>query len=89
MNDQFEQFRQIHAAQERVEIKSKIIRTLGGAIEEAIKGRFDEMELRHPEILDKILELHLLLTYEAYPQLEPPKQPDPSPGEAPVEPPAS
>lgn len=74
MNEQFEQFRQIHAAQEKAEAKTSIIRKLGGAIEEAIKGRFDEMEFRHPEILDKILELHLLLTYEAYPQLEPQKQ---------------
>lgn len=83
MNEQFEQFRQIHANQEKAEAKTNIIRKLGGAIEEAIKGHFDDMELRHPEILEKILELHLLLTYEAFPQLEPQKSGE----ETPIEPP--
>lgn len=84
MNEQFEQFRQIHATQEKAEAKTSIIRELGGAIEEAIKGRLDEMDLRHPEILDKILELHLLLTYEAYPQLEPMKQAEDVPAAPPT-----
>jgi hypothetical protein len=86
MNEQFEQFRQIHAAQEKAETKTNIIRKLGGAIEEAIKGHFDDIELRHPEILEKLLELHLLLTYEAYPQLEPQKQDDESPAPGATEP---
>ncbi len=74
MNQQFEQFREIQAAQEKREAKAKLIQSLGSAIESAIKGRLDDMELAHPEILDKILELHLLITYEAFPGLEPKPQ---------------
>lgn len=71
MNDQFEQFRQIQADQEKQQAKAKLLQGLGSAIENAIKGRLDEMQLNHPELLDKILELHLLITYEVFPQLEP------------------
>ena len=75
MNDQFEQFRQIQADQEKQQTKAKLLQGLGSAIENAIKGRLDEMELNHPELLDKILELHLLVTYEVFPQLEPKSTP--------------
>jgi len=71
LNEQFEQFRQIQEAQEKRESKAKLLQGLGSAIENTIKGRLDEMELSHPEILDKILELHLLITFEVFPQLEP------------------
>lgn len=71
MNETFENFRNVQSAMEKAQAKAKILQGMGQAIETAIKERLDEMELRHPEICDKMLELHLLLMYETSPQLEP------------------
>ena len=75
MNEQFEKFREMQGIQEKREAKTKALQALGTAMEAAIRGRLDEMELNHPEILDKILELHLLVTYEVFPQLDPSNKP--------------
>lgn len=80
MNPTFQHFRDIKSTQNKAIEKAKLIGNLGKALEEAIEGRLDEMELRHTEILDQILGLHLSLMYETHPELEPKKE-DSSPSE--------
>lgn len=79
MNPTFETFRQAQSQLEKANAKSKLLHGIGNAIETAIKERLDEMELRHPEICDKMLELHLLLMFETNPNLEPKKEPEDKP----------
>ena len=52
------------------------LNAVGEGLEKAIELKIDSFDLRHPEILAKILELHVLLMWEKYPALEPQKQVD-------------
>jgi len=81
MNATFETFRNVQAAQEKAQTKAKLLQGMGQAIEASIRGGLDAMDLRHPEICDKMLELHLLLMFETNPSLEPKKPEEPPPVE--------
>lgn len=71
MNDTFQQFREVQQAQKWALEKNRILSGIGKSLEEAIEFRLDEMQLNHPEILDSILALHLVVMYETHPELEP------------------
>lgn len=86
MNKTFQNFRELQATQEKDQTKKKLLGDMGQAVENAIKYGLDEMELRHPEICDKMLELHLLLMYEVNPSLEPLPEPVEDPPAGPVNP---
>lgn len=78
MNAAFQQFRQLQQNQKWAHEKTRTLSGIGKALEDAIESRLDEMQLRHPEILDQILALHLSIMYELNPALEP-KEPEPTP----------
>lgn len=79
MNAAFQQFRQLQQNQKWAHEKTRTLSGIGKALEDAIESRLDEMQLRHPEILEQILALHLNIMYELNPSLEPAPTPEPTP----------
>lgn len=71
MNESMNNFRQLQGQQNRVKEVSEALSGIGAALEKAMIAQIDDMPLRHPEIVEKVVELHMLLTYEFHPELEP------------------